>query len=470
MAFVFYDTETTGSETFYDQILQFAAIRTDSDLKEIGRFEIRCRIQPHILPSPGALIVTGMTLDRVLDVNLPTHFEMASAIHQKLNEWSPAVFAGYNSLEFDEDLVRQTFYQSLLPTYLTNTNGNSRLDVMRLALAAHEFAPGSLAIPLRADGKKTFRLDRLAPENGFQHPNAHDAMADVEATLFIARLVRDRAPWVWDHMVAMGKKPLAVKRAQDEPVRLYTEFSYNKPHHWLVSAIAADPGNSGNVIAFNLEHDPAELLTIGEESLKKWATSKPKPLRVIKVSNCPILLDLSFAQGRVDILKIGEQEILRRGSLLQASPELRHRLLRVYVETRETYEESPWLEDQIYRGFPSRSDETLMREFQRASWARRMEISEQLEDERYRKIAKRIIFNEQPETLDGGTRDAFSRAVAQRWLSNDKVPWLTIEIALAEIEERREAASFEEASLLDDLEVYFKGKREWAEAQLRDNC
>ena len=85
-------------------------------------------------------------------------------------------------------------------------------------------------------------------------------MADVEATLFMARLVRDRVPWVWDHMVAMGKKPLAVKRAQDEPVRLYTEFSYNRPHHWLVSAIAADPGNSGNVIAFNLEHDPAELL------------------------------------------------------------------------------------------------------------------------------------------------------------------------------------------------------------------
>ena len=229
-------------------------------LNETDRFEIRCQIQPHILPSPGALIVTGMTPDKVLDVNLPTHFEMASAIHQKLTEWSPAVFAGYNSLEFDEYLLRQTFYQSLLPTYLTNTNGNSRLDVMRLALAVQEFEPGGLAIPLRADGKKTFRLDRLAPENGFLHLNAHDAMADVQATLFIARLVRDRVPWIWDHMSAMGKKALAVKRSQDEPVRLYTEFSYNKPHHWLVSAVAADPANSGNVIAFNLEHDPAELM------------------------------------------------------------------------------------------------------------------------------------------------------------------------------------------------------------------
>ena len=207
--------------------------------------------------------------------------------------------------------------------------------------------------------------------------------------------------------------------------------------------------------------------TIGDESLKKWATSKPKPLRVIKASNCPILLDLSFAQGRVDLLKIGEQEIIRRGSLLQASPELRHRLLKAYVETRETYEESPWVEGQIYRGFPSRSDEALMREFHGASWSRRMEISERLEDERYRKLARRIIFNERPEALDDGTRDAFSRAVALRWLSSDKVPWLTIERAFAEIEERRETASIDEASLLKSLEVYFEKKSEWAESVLR---
>ena len=30
MSFVFYDTETTGSDTFYDQILQFAAIKTQT--------------------------------------------------------------------------------------------------------------------------------------------------------------------------------------------------------------------------------------------------------------------------------------------------------------------------------------------------------------------------------------------------------------------------------------------------------
>jgi exodeoxyribonuclease-1 len=466
MAFVFYDTETSGSDSFYDQVLQFAAIRTDDALHEVDRFEIRCRIQPHILPAPGALIVTGITLDQLVDPALPSHFEMAAAIHEKLTAWSPAVFAGYNSLEFDEDLLRQAFYQSLLPPYLTNTSGNSRLDIMRLALAVHEFEPGSLEIPRRADGETTFKLDRLAPANGFLHPNAHDAMADVEATIFLARLMRESAPWLWDHLLRMGSKAEATKRAREAPVRLYTDFPYNKPNHWLVSAIAVDPENNGNVIAFNLAHDPAELLSVGDESMKKWAATRPKPLRTIKANSCPILLDLDQARGRGDLMKIGEPEILRRAHLLQETPELRLRLLKAYVETREAYEESPWLEEQIYRGFPGARDSALMREFHRTSWPGRVEIADQFEDGRYRRIARRIVFNHRPDLFDDETSRAFSAAIARRWLSEDKVRWMTIERARREIDERRESSSYAEALLLEGMDAYFRDKKLWANNQL----
>jgi exodeoxyribonuclease I len=466
MAFVFYDTETTGSDTFYDQILQFAAIRTDDALNEIDRFEIRCRIQPHILPAPGALIVTGITLEQLSDPALPSHFEMATAIHEKLTAWSPAVFAGYNSLEFDEDLLRQAFYQSLLPPYLTNTSGNSRLDIMRLALAVHEFEPGSLDIPRRPDGETTVRLDRLAPANGFLHPNAHDAMADVEATIFLARLMRERTLWLWDHLLRMGSKVEAVRRAREAPVRLYTDFPYNKPNHWLVSAIAVDPENTGNVIAFNLAHDPAELLSVNDDSLRKWAATKPKPLRMIKANSCPILLDLEKAGGRADLMKIGEREILRRAHLLQQNPELRLRLLRAYVETREVYKESPQLEEQIYQGFPGARDSALMREFHRASWPGRVEIVDQFEDNRYRRIARRIVFNHRPDLFDDEMRKAFTVAIARRWLTQDRVRWLTIERALREIDERREGSSYEQALLLEGMEAYFTDRKAWAEGQI----
>jgi exodeoxyribonuclease-1 len=466
MAFVFYDTETTGSDTFYDQILQFAAIRTDDALNELDRFEIRCRIEPHILPAPGALIVTGLKPAQLCDPGLPTHFEMARAIHERLHAWSPAVFAGYNSLEFDEDLLRQAFYQSLLPPYLTNTNGNSRLDIMRLALAANEFEPGQIDVPRRADGATTFKLDRLAPANGFAHPNAHDALADVEATIFLARRLRERVPWLWEHLLRMGQKAEAVRQARSAPVRLYTDFPYNRPNHWLVSAIAVDPENSGSVIAFNLAHDPAELLSVSPDSLKKWAASRPKPLRTIKANSCPILLDIGMARGRADLMKIGEPEIMRRAQLLQESHELRHRLLKAYVETREVYEEQPWLEEQIYRDFPGAKDSALMSEFHRSPWPRRAELSDGFADDRYRRIARRIVFNHRPDLLGDEMKKACSVAIARRWLTEDKVRWMTIARALEEIDGRREGSSFEEALVLEAMEAFFQDRKVWAKEQL----
>ena len=58
MGFVFYDTETTGTDTSFDQIFQFAAIHTDFQFNELGWFECRCRLLPHVVPAPGAMHVT----------------------------------------------------------------------------------------------------------------------------------------------------------------------------------------------------------------------------------------------------------------------------------------------------------------------------------------------------------------------------------------------------------------------------
>ena len=74
MTFVFYDLETTGTSPAFDQPLQFAAIRTDDDFNGIERVNLRCRLAPHILPSPHALIVTGVAPDQFTDPSLPHAF------------------------------------------------------------------------------------------------------------------------------------------------------------------------------------------------------------------------------------------------------------------------------------------------------------------------------------------------------------------------------------------------------------
>ena len=62
MTYIFYDTETSGKLTAFDQILQFAAIKTDAELNVVDTFNVRCRLLPYIVPSPGALLVTGATV------------------------------------------------------------------------------------------------------------------------------------------------------------------------------------------------------------------------------------------------------------------------------------------------------------------------------------------------------------------------------------------------------------------------
>ncbi len=97
MDYIFYDTETTGTSTNFDQILQFGAIRTDEDFNELDRFEIRCHLLPWVVPNPGALLTTGVSPALLVDRNLGSHFDMVAEIEKKLLAWSPAVFIGYNT-------------------------------------------------------------------------------------------------------------------------------------------------------------------------------------------------------------------------------------------------------------------------------------------------------------------------------------------------------------------------------------
>jgi exodeoxyribonuclease-1 len=200
VALIFFDTETTGTSTAFDQILQFAAVLTDDQLKELDRFEIRSRLLPYVVPSPGAMLVNRITAHDLIDERYPSHYRMVQSIRERLLSWCPAVFVGFNSLGFDEHLLRQAFYQTLHPIYLTNTGGNARCDAFRLVHAASMFAPKAISIPTTEAGRQTFRLDRLARQNGFLQ--AHDAMIDVEATIHLCRLIQTRAPDLFGYRIS----------------------------------------------------------------------------------------------------------------------------------------------------------------------------------------------------------------------------------------------------------------------------
>ena len=60
--FYWYDLETSGIEPRWDRIVQFAGLRTDRDLNEVGdEFCTYVNLPDDVLPDAGAALVTGIT-------------------------------------------------------------------------------------------------------------------------------------------------------------------------------------------------------------------------------------------------------------------------------------------------------------------------------------------------------------------------------------------------------------------------
>jgi exodeoxyribonuclease I len=435
MAFVFYDTETTGVKTSFDQILQFAAIKTDDDFNEIDRFDIRCRLLPYVVPAPGAMKVTGVTADMLTDPELPSHYSAMRSIFKKIEEWSPAVFIGYNSLDFDEVLLRQAFYRTLLPLYPTSMGGNSQADILQLTRAVALYAPEILDFSRNENGRIILKLDRLAPENGFDHSHAHEAMSDVEATIFIARLIKERAPELWSSMMLAANKQNVSKRLRDKAPLVYTPYYFGKPFSYLVTPCGVNSNINSQLALFDLKFDPDEVMSCSVDELIDLLGADKKPIRSLKANSQPILMPADSLPGQAIVAEIGESEIARRVTSIAENIDFQDRVGQALAGRFADEEPSPHVENRMYLGFFSNLDMDRMRQFHSADWDERHAIVESIDDDRAREQGLRLIHAENPDALPTDVREALDRWLAGHVLGNEgDVPWLTAPKALAEVD------------------------------------
>ena len=455
MPYVFYDTETTGTETAFDQILQFAAIKTDADFVELDRFDIRCRLLPHIVPSPGALRVTKVTPPMLTNPALPSHYNMIRQIRTKLLEWSPATFIGYNSLAFDEDLLRQAFFQNLHPTYLTNTGGNSRGDIMRVSHAIHAYSPDSISVPIGDNGKQTFRLDRLAPANGYNHDQAHEAMADVEATIHMARLAHDRTPDIWQAMVRSVTKNAVKQHVIGESIISLTEYYFGRAYSWLVTYCGENPTYDAQLAVFDLYHDPDDYRGLSIDELVGVLNRSPKVIRSLRANAQPILMPADTAPVSVKALQIDPDERQRRVDIIRGDTDFQARVGQALALRFADQEPSPHLEKRIYDGFPSRNDQALMEQFHRVEWTERAAIAAKIDDPRLSEFANRLIYFENPQLLSAEKSAELRTWLVERTMTeNEDVPWMTVPKAMRETDDMLADATGDEAELLSEIKDF----------------
>lgn len=436
MGFVFYDTETTGTDTDFDQILQFAAIHTDFQFNELDRIEIRCRLMPHIVAAPGAVRVTKVTAAQLCDGTLDSHYAMMRKIREKLVSWAPAIFIGYNSLRFDEHLLRQAFYKTLHPVYLTNNNGNMRTDALRIVQAVSLFAPGVLTLPVNDDGDEVFKLDRVAPLNGFAHERAHDAAADVEATIFLCRMLAEKAPEVWSSFMRFSQKAAVVDYLSAERVFCLSDFYFGKPYSWIVTEIGRNAEIGSEHFVYNLAIDPDSLRDLSDDDLVARLARLPKPVRRLKSNGCPIIVPVDDAPAIARAAEFGFDELMHRADVLAGDDALRARLIAAFQSTQQEREPSIHVEQQLYDSFFSKPDEMLMEKFHVVPWEQRLGIIQQFGDPRLQQIGRRLIYIERPDLFPAQNRFELDCAAARRVCANKTdVPWLTLPQAIAAMDE-----------------------------------
>ena len=213
-SYLFYDLETSGLDKSFDQVQQFAAIRTDLDLNEIERHEIFIRINPDCIPSPEALIVHRVGIEHCQKIGL-CEYEGIKRIHEILNT-PHTISIGYNTLGFDDEFLRFSFFRNLLTPYTHQyANQCARADLFPMCALYRWQGSSALEWPEK-DGRPSLKLELINACNDLAQGQAHNAMVDVEATVSLARRLK-KCDAEWQYALGFFHKVTEGKRLQKLP-------------------------------------------------------------------------------------------------------------------------------------------------------------------------------------------------------------------------------------------------------------
>ncbi len=386
--FLWHDYETFGARPMYDRPAQFAAQRTDAELQAIGEpVSWFCAPADDVLPHPAACLITGITPQRARSEGL-VETEFAARILEQMMQ-PGTCSAGFNSIRFDDVFTRNLLYRNLRDPYEREyQNGNSRWDLIDLARMCYALRPEGVEWPLRepdeAAGTSTrspsFRLQDLTRANAIEHGGAHEALADVQATIALARLLKSRQPRLFEW--ALGLRAQKTAMALLDPVNgkpvLHTSarIAANRGCTTLELPLAVLPDRPKSVVAFDLMADPRPLIEQTAEVIADLvftpAADMPEglerlPLKVIHSNHVPMLApaatlrDCDPARIQLD----PERCLEHARVLLQAMPAVRAKVIEVFSHSFADADEAVGADpDQmLYSGgfFPAK-DKHLMRQ------------------------------------------------------------------------------------------------------------
>jgi len=361
--FFFYDLETSGLDGRNDRIMQFAGQRTDMDLRPIDQpYNVFVRLNDDVLPSPDALMVTGITPQQTVSDGY-SEAEFARLLLDEV--FTPdTIVVGFNNIRFDDEFIRHLLWRNFCDPYeWCWKDGRSRWDLLDVVRMTRALRPDGIKWPV-VDGVATNRLELITKENGIDHYKAHDAMSDVEALIAVTQLIKTTQPQLYNYLLTMRDKNKVKQLVSVDVPKpfVYTSGRYDSQYHKTTVAYPLAPGKNGNVIVYDLRHDPAMFMDLSPDQLRKklYATWEERqaddfvslPVKELQYNRAPTVAPLGVLEQDAGWQKIGldQPTIEKHLQTLAKNRDFADKIQALF-ENRDEFKKSPNPEAQLHDGF-----------------------------------------------------------------------------------------------------------------------
>ena len=468
--FLWHDYETFGAMARRDRPAQFAAIRTDAELNEIGDpIMLFCQPAPDFLPDPQSCLITGITPQQCLEWGVPEH-QFAATIEQAFAA-PGTIGVGYNTIRFDDEITRFMFWRNLIDPYAREwQNQCGRWDLLDVVRMTYALRPEGIEWPLREDGKPSFKLEHLAKANGLLHEAAHDALSDVRATIALARLIRAKQPKLFDFCFALHKKD----RVADEIgmhllphlrqpfLHVSGMFPAERGCIALVWPLGTHPTNKNEVLVWDCRYDPAELQGLDADTVRLRMFTRSDalpdgvtrlPIKSVHLNKSPMLVanlktlspqmaarwDIDLEQGKA------------YAQAAAALPDLGALWAEVYQ--RPAGGEAMDVDEDLYGGFIGNGDRRLLESLRKESPARLAAMTPPFDDARLPELVFRYRARNFPATLSAQEAEHWEQHRAAR-LFDGAGGARTVDQLFGEIDQLSETADERGEDILGALYDY----------------
>ena len=426
--YFFYDLETSGLDPRKDRIMQFAGIRTDTEFNQIGEpVNILVKLANDTLPSPGAIKVTGIT-PQMTQLDGLTEPEFCKYVTKEI--FTPGTIEiGYNSIHFDDEHMRYTFYRNFYEPYEWQwKDGRSRWDLLDAVRMVRALRPQGINWPFNEDGKPNNRLENLTKENNLPHEHAHDALSDVEALISVTKLIKEKQPKLFNYLFNLRNKN-QIKRVflMDKKTPLVHTSGRIPSTFWHTSVVLplALTKNGQSAITFDLRHNVEELLE--REKTEKdfsWGVA----VREIAFNRCPCVapigvLDSESEAGRSGWERIGleKTKMLENLQALQnQGDEFISRMKKWFEEKKGAFEKSDDVDAQLYDGFTPDGDKSKIKDVRERNVNELADFHPIFEDPRMNELLLRYKGRNFPNSLDENEQKLYEKYRINRLKSQEK--------------------------------------------------